>query len=269
MDFHLVCLVREILDTRDLVSDPIDSTDHLNTDSLESRFDPEDLNALEMALKIKDEKGAKVTALSLGAVRRLDVLRECLYRGVDEVIRLEDLSLQKPDTLVSSRIYGKAIEKLRPVDLVLTGIQIPEGENDSHGGCVAQYLGMNSISYVEEIEKIENGTIRVRRASEGGVEVLESPFPALITVGVALLKEDPRAPRSPRAKLKLKHKKTMIEKWEKEDLSLMVNEIEPATLLSGHQRIPKREIPYKEVKGDDMDALKAMVLELREDGCLR
>jgi len=269
MDLHIVCLAREILDTRDLVVDPLDSSGALKTDSIESRFDPEDLNALEMALKIKDNMGAKVTALSLGAVRKLDVLRECLYRGVDEVIRMEDPSFQRLDTLALSRVYGRAIQKVGSIDIVLTGIQISEGENASLGGHVAQYLGMNFISYVEEIDEIDKGTIRARRAIEGGFEVLESPFPVLITVGVALLKEDPRTPRSPRAKLKLKHKKTPIQKWGNEDLSLMEDEIEPATLVSGYQRIPKREFPFKEVNGDDMDALKEMVQELREAGCLR
>ncbi len=128
---------------------------------------------------------------------------------------------------------------------------------------------MNVISYVEEIKAIEKGRISVRRAIEGGFEVIESPFPVLITIGVALLKEDPRTPRSPKAKLKLKHKKTPIEKWGNADLSLTDNEIEPATLLGGHRKIPKREIPFKEVKGDDMEALKEMIRELREAGCLR
>jgi electron transfer flavoprotein beta subunit len=269
MDFHVVCLVREIFDTRDLIEAPIDPSGNLTADNLESRFDPEDLNALEMAMKIKDDKGAKVTALSMGAVRRLDVLRECLYRGVDDVIRLEDPSFQKLDTLGASRLLGKALQELVPFDLVLAGIQISEGENGSLGGHVAQYLDMNSVSYVEEIEGIDHGTIRVRRAIEGGIEVLESPLPVLITVGVALLKEDPRTPRSPRAKLKLKHKKTPINTWGKEALYLAENEMAPATMVGGHKKIPKREIPFKEVKGDDMEALNDMVQELREAGCLR
>jgi len=86
---------------------------------------------------------------------------------------------------------------------------------------------------------------------------------------VALLKEDPRSPRSPKATLKLKHKKTPITSWGKEELMLSSNDLEPAVLKAGYRRIPRREIHFREIKGDDMGGLREMLRELREYGCLR
>ena len=127
MGFNAVVLAKEIYDTRDLIGDVLDASGKVRRDALESRFDPEDLNALEMALKIKDGHGGKVTCLSVGAPRRLDVLRECLYRGADGVIRLEDEAFVGLDTLAAARVLAKAVQRLGGFDLVLTGVQVVEG----------------------------------------------------------------------------------------------------------------------------------------------
>jgi electron transfer flavoprotein beta subunit len=269
MGFHILCIVREVLDTRDLFIDPIDSLGNLKMESLDTRFDPEDLNALEMALRIKDQTGAMVQCITIGKERKVDVLRECLYRGVDKVTRLDDPMFNDLDALSQAIIYGRAIQKLGKFDLILTGMQIPEGENSSIGEYIAKYLSINSISYVEEIDKMVEGKIRVKRCIEGGFEIIESPLPVLITVGVALLKEDPRSPRSPKATLKLKHKKTPIPTLGIMDLMLRREEIQPVVLKGDYKKVQKRQIERKEIRGDDLGSIREMLMELRESGCLR
>jgi len=269
MGFNTVVLAKEIYDTRDLIGDVLDAGGKVRTDTLESRFDPEDLNALEMALKIKDSHGGKVTCFSLGAPRKLDVLRECLYRGADVVIRLEDGAFIGLDTLAAARVLARAVRRFGGFDLVLTGVQVVEGENSMLGCHVAAELGVPLLSYVEEIEAISSGAVTVRRAIEGGIEVLEAPLPALLTVGVALLQEDARTPRSARAKLKLQHKKTPIPCWGRAELELDDGALKVSTRLAGHGAVPQREIRRKDVNGSALDELRQMVGELRGSGALR
>ncbi|MEM2983577.1 MAG: hypothetical protein QXH17_10505, partial [Candidatus Bathyarchaeia archaeon] len=92
------------------------------------------------------------------------------------------------------------------------------------------------------------------------------PLPVLITVGVALLKDDPRSPRSPKATLKLKHKKTPITTWGREDLMLQADDLEPVVMMAGYRKIPRRQFDSKVINGDDMDAIKGMLRELRKLG---
>ncbi len=269
MSLDIVVLVKEIYDTRDLLTDVLDPDGTVKDELLESRFDPEDLNALEMALKMKDAHGGRITCLSMGAPRKLDVLRECLYRGVDAVGRLEDAAFLGLDTLAAARVLARAIRHLGRFDLVLTGIQVVEGENSMLGCHVAAELGVTLVSYVEEIEAVLPQSVTVRRAVEGGIEVVEAPLPCLLTVGVALLQEDPRTPRSARAKLKLQHKKTPIPHWGRSELELEGEALSASTRVAGHEAVERREIAHTRVDGTSMDELGKMVDELRDSGVLR
>jgi len=269
MGFGTVVLVKEIYDTRDLVGDILDVAGSVRLDALEGRFDPEDLNALEMALKLKDSYGGGVTCLSLGAPRRLDVLRECLYRGADSVVRLEGPAFSELDTLAAAHVLAQGVRRLGRFDLILCGVQVVEGENSMVGTHVAAEMGITLVSYVEEIEAISPGTVTVRRAVEGGIEVVEAPMPSLLTVGVALLQEDPRTPRSARAKLKLQHKKTPIAPWGCGELKVEADSLVRSTELCGHAPVPRREIVHRRVDGTNAEELRQMVQELRQGGVLR
>ena len=88
MPYNSIVVVREAWDTRDLLPNVVTETGQLNDGVLSRRFEPEDLNALEMALQIRDDHGGTVTAISLGASHDVDVLRESLFRGVDNVVRV-------------------------------------------------------------------------------------------------------------------------------------------------------------------------------------
>jgi electron transfer flavoprotein beta subunit len=257
MSYNVIVIVREVWDTRDLTGQVVDDSGQVKTGALATRFEPEDLNALEMALRIKDEQGGTVTAISVGQPGEVDVLRECLYRGTDTVVRI-DADPKTMDTQATATLVAAAIRKQDGCDLVLTGVTITEGENSLLGSHVAALLGVEQISYVDSLVSIGDGRVVGKRAIEMGYEDVEVPLPALMTVGVALVEDDPRTPRSAKAMLKLKAKKAEIPVLAAADLGAG----EANTSVAGHQAVPEKIIESKEVDPEDESALKAMLDEL-------
>ncbi|MGQ9860269.1 MAG: electron transfer flavoprotein subunit beta/FixA family protein [Thermodesulfobacteriota bacterium] len=265
---RLAVWVREIADTRNLVGEILDSAGVPRWSEWEGRVDPEDLNALEMALQWKDrDTQVEVIALSVGHPKKLDVLRECLYRGVDDVIRLVGAPTQAA-LVGEARLVASAVRRLE-AQVVFTGVQINETECAQKGVLVARSLGWPVVSYVEAIEGTLDGALRLRRAVEQGLEVVEVDLPAVVSVGVALLKDDPRAPRSARAKLKLQHKKTPIKQWEASELGLEPAAQPAAVRPLAFRPEPQKRFPARLVQGTDASELKAMLEELRSQGLVR
>ncbi|MBC8233164.1 hypothetical protein H8E77_26760 [bacterium] len=265
MNYNSIVIVREVWDTRDLVGEILDTEGNIKKNVLATRFEPEDLNALEMALQIKDANGGKVTAISLGQSREVEVLRECLYRDVDEVLLLDDPKFTGLDTLSTSRVISQAIKNIENFDLIFTGIDVVEGENAQLGIHVAEQLGINQITYVDKLEDIGNGKVVCNRSIEGGNETVETALPALLVVGVALLKEDPRAPRSAKARSKLKHRRTKIPTQGASDLNIDDSMLVNSTIINKLEALQQRKIDSKEIDAEDEAALKAMLEELRAE----
>jgi electron transfer flavoprotein beta subunit len=261
MSYSSIVIVREIWDTRDLVGNILEGG-KIKESSLTTRFEPEDLNALEMALRIKDQHGGKVTAISIGQPREVDVLRECLYRGTDEVVRLDDPAFADLDSLAAGYVLAQAIRRIGEFDLILCGVDVVEGENSLLASHVARFLEIEQISYVDDIEEITDGRIVCKRAVEMGYEFVQAKLPVTLIVGVALLKDDPRAPRSAKARLKLKHKKTPIPTWRAEDIGVSGLSELKAVRISGYEPIPEMTIESKEIDPEDPNALKAMLSEI-------
>jgi len=257
MPCNIIVIVREVWDTRDLTGSVLDGSGQIKPGALTTRFETEDLNALEMALRIKDEQGGRVIAMSVGAPGEVDVLRECLYRGVDEVVRIE-ADRGKLDTQATSSLLAAAIRKQPAFDLVLVGVTIPEGENSLLGSHLAARLGVEQISYVDSLVKIGDGKIVGRRAIEMGYEDVEVPLPAVMSVGVALVEDDPRTPRSAKAMLKLKAKKAEIPTLSAADLGASA----PVCLPAGYTAVPERVVESKDVDPESESALKAMLDEV-------
>jgi electron transfer flavoprotein beta subunit len=246
-----------VWDTRDLTGRVLDDGGQVKAGALATRFEPEDLNALEMALRIKDEQGGTVTAISLGQPGDVDVLRECLYRGVDGVVRV-DADPRSLDTQGQAGLLAEAIRKQEGYDLVLTGVTVTEGENSLIGSHVAALLGIEQISYVDSLVTIGDGRVVGKRAIEMGYEDVEVPLPALMTVGVALVEDDPRTPRSAKAMLKLKAKKVEIPLLTAADLGATA----ATTTIAGHEAVPEVVIESKEVDPEDEAALQTMLDEV-------
>jgi electron transfer flavoprotein beta subunit len=263
LGLNCIVLVREVWDTRDLVGEIANSEGELNTGRLTTRFEPEDLNALEMALQVKDEHGGTVTAIAVGASRQVDVLRECLYRGVDQVCRVVDAAVEASDTRTKAEAVATAVRKAGVPDLLLCGLDVVEGENSQLGVEVACRLGLPRANYVDRLEAVGDGSVTCVRAVEGGYETVRLALPAALIVGVALLKEDPRAPRSAKARLKLQMKKTPIEQWDATALGLSVDPAASGLSVSGYEAVPQRDVQPRRIEAGDEGALKQMVQELK------
>jgi electron transfer flavoprotein beta subunit len=255
-------LLREVWDTRDLVGEVVDADGEVNTSRLTTRLEPEDMNALEMALQIKDNHGGTVTALSVGAARQVDALREALYRGADRVHRISDPQLDRSDASALAAAVAAAIKKLGTPDLFLSGLDVVEGENSHVGVEVAARLGLPRAHFVDRLEQIGDGAVTCIRAIEGGYVTVSVPLPAALIVGVALLKDDPRAPRSAKAKLKLQMKKTIVEEWNASALGLDAAALLPRTVAS-RAPVPERTVASKVIDAADEAGLRQMIRELK------
>jgi len=210
MAFNIIVLAKQVPDTRNVGKDAMKADGTVNRGALPAIFNPEDLNALEQALGIKDQyPGTKITVLTMGPSRAAEILREGLFRGADDGVLLTDRAFAGADTLATSYALSMAIRELGDFDLIISGRQAIDGDTAQVGPQVAEKLGIPQVTYAEAIESIDGKRIRVKRRLENGVEVVEAPLPLLITVnGTA------RACRPRNAKLlqKYKHARTVTER---------------------------------------------------------
>ncbi len=183
MSLKIVVLAKQVPDTRNVGKDAMTAEGTVNRAALPAIFNPEDLNALEQALRIKEQNpGTTVGLLTMGPPRAGEIIREGLYRGADTGWLLTDRLFAGADTLATSYALATAIKKIGNVDLVIGGRQAIDGDTAQVGPQVAQKLGLNQVTYAEEIIKIENGKATIRRMIDGGVEVVEAPLPLVVTV---------------------------------------------------------------------------------------
>ena len=183
MSLKIVVLAKQVPDTRNVGKDAMTPEGTVNRAALPAIFNPEDLNALEQALRIKEQNpGTSVGLLTMGPPRAGEIIREGLYRGADTGWLLTDRLFAGADTLATSYALATAIKKIGDVDLVIGGRQAIDGETAQVGPQVAQKLGLNQVTYAEEILKVENGKATIRRLIDGGVEVVEAPLPLVVTV---------------------------------------------------------------------------------------
>ena len=183
MSLKIVVLAKQVPDTRNVGKDAMTAEGTVNRAALPAIFNPEDLNALEQALRIKEQNpSTTVGLLTMGPPRAGEIIREGLYRGADTGWLLTDRLFAGADTLATSYALATAIKKIGDVDLVIGGRQAIDGDTAQVGPQVAQKLGLNQVTYAEEILKIENGKATIRRMIDGGVEVVEAPLPLVVTV---------------------------------------------------------------------------------------
>ena len=202
MSLKIVVLAKQVPDTRNVGKDAMTAEGTVNRAALPAIFNPEDLNALEQALRIKEQHpGTTVGLLTMGPPRAGEIIREGLYRGADTGWLLTDRLFAGADTLATSYALATAIKKIGDVDLVIGGRQAIDGDTAQVGPQVAQKLGLNQVTYAEEILKIENGKATIRRMIDGGVEVVEAPLPLVVTVNGSAAECRPQ-----NAKLVMKYK---------------------------------------------------------------
>ncbi|MDR0536716.1 MAG: electron transfer flavoprotein subunit beta/FixA family protein [Tannerellaceae bacterium] len=215
MRLKIIVLAKQVPDTRNVGKDAMKADGTVNRAALPAIFNPEDLNALEQALRLKDQNpGSTVTLLTMGPGRAAEIIREGFYRGADGGYLLTDRAFAGADTLATSYALSMAIRSIKDYDLVLCGRQAIDGDTAQVGPQVAEKLGLPQITYAEEIQKVENGHVWVKRRLERGVETVSAPLPSVITVnGTA---PDCR-PRNARLVQKYKHARTATERQQSAD----------------------------------------------------
>ncbi len=210
MGLNIIVLAKQVPDTRNVGKDAMKADGTVNRAALAAIFNPEDLNALEQALRLKKRyKGTSITILTMGPGRAADIIREGLYRGADKGYLLTDRAFAGSDTLATSYAISRAIMKFGNVDLIIAGRQAIDGDTAQVGPQVAEKLGLPQLTYAEEVFSAENKKLVVKRRLERGVETVESPLPAVITVNASA---PACRPRNAKLVMKFKHAKTITER---------------------------------------------------------
>lgn len=174
---NIVVCLKQVPNTNEIKIDPVTGT--LIREGVPSIINPDDKNALEEALRLKDIHGSHVTVISMGPPQAEVALREALAMGADEAILISDRAFAGADTLATSYALAKAIQKL-DYDIIFAGRQAIDGDTAQVGPEIAEHLDLPQITYVEKMDIIENG-LRIQRAWEDGYEILEVKTPVLLT----------------------------------------------------------------------------------------
>jgi electron transfer flavoprotein beta subunit len=181
--FTMVVLAKQVPDTKNITGEAMKEDGTVNRSALPAVFNPEDLNALEMALQIKERYGGTVSVISMGPPSAMAVLKESLYRGADGVYLLSDRKLAGSDTLATSYALKQAVQTRFPgFDIVLCGRQAIDGDTAQVGPQTAEKLGIPQLTYVERIEHLDEKSVKVSKQTESGSEIVEADLPVLLTV---------------------------------------------------------------------------------------
>lgn len=178
---HLVVCVKVVPKPEEVRVNP--QTRALDRAGARSEINPPDMNAMEMALQIKDRFGGRVSVLSMGPPFAEAYLRICLAMGADHVYLLSDRSFAGADTLATTYTLASAIRKLEPVDLIFCGEESSDGATGQVPSGLAEWLGYWQITQVNHVElDPARRVVRGRRERYGGYEALEVPLPAVLSV---------------------------------------------------------------------------------------
>jgi electron transfer flavoprotein beta subunit len=181
---NVIVLVKQVPDTKNITGEAMTPEGTVNRAALPAVFNPDDLYALEAALQIKDANpGTKVNVITMGPPAAAAVLKECLFRGADFTALVSDRGFAGADTLATSYALKCAIEKVGSYDIVVCGRQAIDGDTAQVGPQTAEKLGINQITCVSKIEKIDSSKkeITAVRSIEGGWEKVKAKLPVLLT----------------------------------------------------------------------------------------
>ena len=182
MSLKIVVLAKQVPDTRNVGKDAMKADGTINRAALPAIFNPEDLNALEQALRLKDaHPGSTVTILTMGPGRAADIIREGLFRGADNGYLLTDRAFAGADTLATSYALATAIRKIGDCDIIIGGRQAIDGDTAQVGPQIAEKLHLPQVSYVEEIVEAAEDHVTVKRQFEDGYHIVKVKTPCLLT----------------------------------------------------------------------------------------
>ena len=213
-----------------------------------------DESAVEAALKVKDSCGGKITILSLGGESAKNIIRRCIAMGADEGVLLSDPLFDDSDSFATAFVLAEAIKKLGDFDLILCGRQEGDWDGGQVGSGIAELLGIVSVTVIGNIE-IKNGKALVERVVADGREIVEIPFPALLTVSSEI--GEPRYPSLRRVR---EASKKEIPTWNARDIAPIKPRNKILSLFT-----PTREIECQFITGETPEeAGSNLALKLRE-----
>ena len=255
----VVVLIKQVPDTTEVRLDPRTGT--LIREGVPSIINPEDKNALEEGLKLRESMAAKVIVVSMGPPQAEDALREALAMGADEAILLTDRVFAGADTWATATTLGLALKKIADVDLVLAGRQAIDGDTAQVGPQVAEYLKIPQITYVRELV-IEDGKVKAKRAVEDGYEEIEAQLPALLTIT-----KEANMPRYPHAGAIMNaYREQKVIFWGVQDVDANEEQVglkgSPTQVKRSFSPPPKE--PGQVIKSAPAEAAKDMVAILRQ-----
>lgn len=175
---NIIVCIKQVPDTTEVRIDPVKGT--IIREGVPSIMNPDDKGGLEMALRLKDRYGAKVTVITMGPPQADDMLREAFAMGADEAVHLSDRRFAGADTLATSNALAGAIRVL-PYDLIITGRQAIDGDTAQVGPQIAEHLGLPQVSYVESLEFDGKSRIVAKKATEEGFQKVEIFTPCVLT----------------------------------------------------------------------------------------
>ncbi len=200
MAYNCVVLIKQVPDTKRITGQAMNDDGTVNRSALPAIFNPEDLNALELALQIKEKYGGHITVITMGLPVASRILRDSLYRGADDAILITDKRCAASDTLATSYILSCAVKKI-DYDIVICGRQAIDGDTAQVGPQLAEKLGVPQITYVEELPELDGKSITARRNIGAGWQQVQTRLPVLLTVT-----GDANEPRVAAAKKTMKYK---------------------------------------------------------------
>ena len=170
-NLKILVLAKQVPDTRNVGKDAMTPEGTVNRAALPAIFNPEDLNALEAALRLKDRvAGSTVHILTMGPQRAADIIRDAMFRGADGGYLLSGREFAGSDTLATSYALSCALKKIAP-DVIFAGRQAIDGDTAQVGPQVAEKLGLPQVTYAEEILEVREGALVIKRRLEHGTEV--------------------------------------------------------------------------------------------------
>ena len=252
MAYDCVVLIKQVPDTKRITGEAMNDDGTVNRSALPAIFNPEDLNALEMALQIKNKFGGRITVITMGPPAAAAVLRDSLFRGADDAVLITDLKCAASDTLATSYILSCAVKKLN-YDIVFCGRQAIDGDTAQVGPQLAEKLGIPQITYVEELIELDGKSITARRNIGAGWQQVKTNLPVLLTIT-----SDANEPRVAAAKRMMRYKNALtpleIERKIKAE-NTAVNEADIKKLVEHkHKEIEEKGLLIKQW---DLDSLEA------------
>lgn len=260
---HIVTCVKQTPKSDNVKIDP--ATGCLIRSGAQSAINPFDEYAVEEAVLLKEQLGGRVSALTMGPSQAQAVLCDTIARGADDAYHLTDKAFAGSDTWATSYALAKGIEKINArekVDLVICGKQTNDSDTGHIGPQISAWLNWPNAAFVKKVISVDEKSIRVERLTEDGSEVLELPYPCVISVV-----KDINNPRVRSVKGRLAAKRADITEWTAADIGADETKLGikncPTRVVKSF--VPKRETNAVRVEGNNAKERGEKLVELLKE----